>query len=453
MKKKAISVILLIILLISAATVAFAENENQEESPVPEVKEVFSADSPYAILVDMKTGMVLYEKNSAQRVYPADLTKIMTAVLVLENCKLEELVSVSESAILNVSTGDSKLGIIKEEKLSVRQLLYAMLLGSAADATNALAENTSGSMDSFVSLMNEKAKELNMENTHFTNPTGSHDERHYTTAEDMAKLASYAMGIPEFCEIVKCDSYSIPATEKCATARKVVNRNHFVSSLLRNDYYYKYSTGIKTGYSVEAKSCIAASATKGDISLIALVFGAETVDNVAQSFKDCKNLFDAAFSTYSNQIVVEENEIIAQTEVTNTRRSSKLLLKTDKAVSVLKTKESEDLDITYKDDYPAKISAPVKKGQIIGTREYLLDGKVIGKVNLISDKDYALDPISYVFNKIMAFIKSPWLFVCIFLLIFVFIMLERRRRRILRKKRRAQREKRRKMMEEEFKRI
>lgn len=450
MKKRAISGILVIILLISAMTVAFAENENKEEKPENEVQEVFSADSPYAILIDMKTGIVLYEKNSTQRVYPADLTKIMTAVLVLENCKLEELVTVSESAILNVSTGDSKLGIIKEEKLSVRQLLYAMLLGSAADATNALAENTSGSIENFVSLMNEKAEKLGMKNTHFTNPTGSHDERHYTTAQDMAKLASYAMEIPEFSEIVKCDSYSIPATEKCATARKVVNRNHFVSNLLRNDYYYKYSTGIKTGYSVEAKSCIAASAIKGNVSLIALVFGAETVENVAQSFKDCKNLFDAAFSNYSNHIVVEENEIIAQTEVTNTRRNSKLLLKTDKAISVLKLKDSEDPDITFKDEYPARISAPVKKGQIIGTREYFVDGITVGKTNLISDKDYALDPISYIFNKIMAFIKSPWLFVCIFLLIFIFIMLERRRRRILRKKRRAQREKRRKMMEEEF---
>ncbi len=441
MKKRLTAILLLFVMIFSFFSISYAENEkkdkeNKEEQKLQKKeKEGFYANSPYVLLIDAQSGMTLYEKNSKQRVYPADLTKIMTAALVLENCKLEELVTASETALSNIDKGDSRLGIVKEEKLSVRQLLYAMLLGSAADATNVLAEKTSGSIEDFVRLMNEKAKELKMTDSNFTNPVGTHDERHYTTAKDMAKLAVYVMQKKEFREIVKCDSYNIPATKKYSNARKVTNRNHFVSKLLRNDYYYPFSTGMKTGYSVEAKSCIAASAEKDGVSLIALVFKAETIDNVAQSFEDCKNLFNYAFDNYTKQVVVENGDIVNQTKVKNTRRNNKLILKTEGEISVLKQKNSKDLKITHKDTFPDEVSAPVKNKQVIGEREYFVDGKSIGKVNLVSDKDYALDPVTFIVNKIIAFVTSPWLYITVVLAIAVFIIFERRRRKIARKKR------------------
>ncbi len=437
MIKKFVSVILCLITFFSLANCVIAENEIAAEE-VPQKKEI-SAASPYVVLADLSNGMIIYEKNSDKRVYPADLTKIMTAVLVLENCKMEDMVTASETAISNVKTGDSKLGLVKEEKLSVRQLLYAMLLGSASDASNVLAEQTSGSIEEFVVLMNEKAKVLGMNNTNFTNPTGEHDERHYTTAVDMTALVVYAMQSEEFREIVKCDSYSIPATNKNTSAHKVVNTNHFVSRLRRGDYYYKYSTGIKTGYNQEAKSCIAASASKNGMELLALVFGAETVDNVAQSFKDCKNMFDFTFENYVRKDVVGEGEIVAQIKVENTRRNNKLILKTDKELSVINHKDKEELKVTYKDSLPAEKSAPIKEKEVIGTREYFIGGKSIGTLNLVADKDYALDPITFVINKMIAFVTSPWLYVAIFLAIVVLVLLERRRRRIIRRKRREAR--------------
>ena len=171
------------------------------------------------------------------------------------------------------------------------------MLRSGNDAAVAIANTVAGSMENFVYLMNEYATTIGMKNTNFNNPTGEFDERHYTTASDMQKLVLHAMSIPEFCEIVKCQSYSIPPTEQNKSARKVTNKNHFVSNLLRNDYYYKYSTGIKSGYSPEAKSCIAASAQRGNVHLAALVFGAETKDNVALSFTDCRDMFDYVFET------------------------------------------------------------------------------------------------------------------------------------------------------------
>lgn len=437
MIKKSVSVLLCVITIFSLANCVIAENEITPIE-IPQKKEI-SATSPNVILADLSNGMIIYEKNSGERVYPADLTKIMTAVLVLEKCKMEDTVTASETAVSNVKTGDSKLGLVKDEVLSVRHLLYAMLLGSASDASNVLAEKTSGSIEEFVLLMNQKAKDLGMNNTNFTNPTGEHDERHYTTATDMAKLVLFAMKSEEFREIVKCDSYSIPATNKNTSARKVVNTNHFVSRLRRSDYYYKHSTGIKTGYTQEAKSCIAASARKNGMELLALVFGAETVDNVAQSFKDCKNMFDFTFENYVQKDVVDEGEIVAQIKVENTRRNNKLILKTDKELSVINHKDEAELKITYKDSLPAKKSAPIKEKEVIGTREYFIGGKSIGFVNLVADKDYALDPITFVINKMIAFVTSPWLYVTIVLLIVILVILERRRRRILRRKRREAR--------------
>lgn len=446
MKNKITACILIIIMLFSFSNV-FAEQtketENQEKVNIGETQvQTVSAKSPHAILMDMKTGAVIYKKKANEKVYPAGLTNIMTALLVLENCNLEELVTASESALSNVAAGDSKMGIIKEERLSVRQLLYGMLLSSASDAANVLAEKTSGSIEEFVSLMNSRAKELGMDKTNFTNPTGEHDERHYTTASDMAILARTAMQNATFSEIVKCQSYSIPATEKSHTARKITNRNHFVSNLLRNDYYYKYSTGIRTGYTPEAKSCIAASAERNGMSILALVFEAETVDNVAQSFADCKNMLDFVFENYVSQRVVKEGEIIAQTELVNARREKKLILKAEKQVSVIKLKDSENVEITYKDSIKKQVSAPVKKDEQIGTREYFLNGKSIGFVNLLAEKSYKLDPITFLVNKMIAFATSPWLFVAIAVIVFVLIMAERRRRRILRKRRRDARNKR-----------
>jgi len=442
MKNKILACALIIIMLLSVSVSADPDNSNSSEQVNTEKEYVLSATSPCALLLDMKTGMVLYSKNSSEKVYPAGLTHIMTALLVLETCNLEELIVASESALSNVPAGDNKIGVIKDEKLSVRQLLYGMLLNSASDCANLLAEKSSGSIDEFVKLMNARAKELEMVNTNFTNPTGAHDERHYTTADDMSILVRTAMENENFREIVKCQSYSIPATEKCHTARKIVNRNHFVSNLLRNDYYYEYATGIKTGFSVEAKSCIAASAEKNGMSLLALIFKADTVDNVAQSFSDCRAMFDYVFDNYTIQNIASNGEIIAQTNIINTRRDSKLILKAEREISVIRPKNSPEIAITHKDFLDKKISAPVEKNQIIGKREYYANGVSIGFVNLLAEKSYKLDLVTYLINKMIAFITSPWLYISIGVLILGLIMFERRRRRILRKKRNDARKKR-----------
>lgn len=445
MKKKLISLILIMIFV--AFQVANATNEITADEVT--VNETLSAKSSNVILLDMNTGSVLYEKNSKDKIFPAEITEIMTAVIVLENENLEKLFEAGETALSNISEGDSKMGIVTGERLSVRQLLHGMLLASASDAANVLAHGVGGSVGEFVDLMNKKAKKLGMKNTNFTNPTGEHDERHYSTTEDMAILSRYAMSIPEFREIVKTQSYTITPTEKSKNERKIINRNHFASSLLRADYYYKYSTGIKTGYTIQAKSCIAASAKKGNVELLCLIFGANTEDNVAISFVDCKNMFDFVFNNYSSIKIVSANKIVAQTKLINSRRTKKVILKAAKDLDALKDKKINETEITFKDYYPKEVSAPIEKNQEIGKREYFLNGNSVGTVMLVADKNYKFDPITYFINKLIAFLKSPWLLVAIILIIALLILKERHRRKVLRNERkRAKMERNKRMIED-----
>ncbi|MBR1969308.1 MAG: D-alanyl-D-alanine carboxypeptidase [Clostridia bacterium] len=452
MKKKILSFILIMIIFAINVSLVGATNISNEETLAQEetVKnDKLSAKSSNVILLDLNTGSVLYEKKSKNKIFPAEITEIMTAVVVLENANLEKLYEASETALANISEGDSKMGIITGEKLSVRQLLHGMILASAADASNVLAEGVGGSTEEFVAMMNKKATEIGMKNTNFTNPTGAHDERHYSTTRDMAILARYAMSIPEFCEIVKTQSYTITPTEKSKSERKIINRNHFVSSLLRADYYYKYSTGIKTGYTAEAKSCIAASAKKGNTELLCLIFGAKTEENVAISFVDCKNMFDYVFSNYSSVKIVSEDKIVAQTKLVNSRRTKKVILKAGKSLEALKDNKVEKSEITYKDKVPSSVSAPIEEKQEIGIREYFLNGVSVGCIPLVADKNYTFDPVAYFINKIIAFIKSPWLFITIFVVVVLLILKERHRRKVKRiERRKAKLERNRRMMED-----
>ena len=435
------AIICIIVLLACTASYAASETEGAVINEHNEGKKSIglSAASPHAILLDMNNGHILYKKNADDKVYPASLTKIMTAVLALENGNLEDVVEASDSAISSVSEGSSNMSIRVGERLSIRQLLYGMLLSSAADAANIIAEYIGGDMEKFVLMMNEKASELKMNSTNFINPTGDHDERHYSTTEDMAKLAEYAMKIPEFKDIVKCDSYTIPATAKYPDARTLTNGNHLISRLRRGDYYYKYATGIKTGYTSQAKSCLAASAEKNGIQLLALVFGANTEDGQAMSFVDCRGMFDYVFNNYRSETAVESGKIVAQTKIKNSRRTKKVLLKTEEAVVYLYDKNSESGELSHKDDIKEEISAPVKEGEPLGIREYFVDGVSVGRTVLVADKNYRFDLLSFFANGIYRFITSIWMIFIAVILIVMLIYAERRRRSILRARKRKKR--------------
>ncbi len=404
----------------------------------------FSALSPYVLFMDMNTGRVLYEKNADEKIYPASTVKIMTVVLALENCNLEDKATAGQAALDSVPDGVTTMNLMPGESLTVRQLIYGAMLASAADATNVLGEAVSGSVGEFVKLMNKKAKELGMNDTNFSNTHGEHDDRTYTTVRDMAVLARYAMENQDFREIVKTDQYTIQPTEKYKEERSLVNSNYMVSRVKRSDYYYSKAIGIKAGYTQEAGSCLIEAAKNNDMELLALTFGSSTVDGKAQGYVDCKNFFETAFKNYKTRIIVSKGKLLDQIPIKNAKRAGQVLLEAEENLYYIYPIDEESADETFEITRADYVKAPVKKGDVIGSVEYFYDGKSVGTVNLVADKDYKFDAISFVGEGIVRVVTSPLFIIGLIAVIFIiiYVCVKKRRKRLLRQKRMRERKRR-----------
>ena len=256
--------------------------------------------APSALLIEKSTGDILYQREAYTPMYPASTVKMMTAILVLENCNLNEPVTVSQSAISAVPQGYSLSDIQVGEILSVEDLLYALLVPSGNDAANVLAEHVAGNVENFAIMMNEKATQLGCQNTNFTNPNGVHDVNMHTTAYDLALIAKYAMDLEEFRTIVSTETYTLPSTNVYPLNNRVLhNSNHLIHS--SSMYYYEYATGIKTGYTNAAQNCLVSSAKKGDVEFIAVILGSTFGNTTEQSkFVDAKTLLEFGFTYHYN---------------------------------------------------------------------------------------------------------------------------------------------------------
>lgn len=349
-----------------------------------------STNSPNAILIDADTGRVLYEKNADEAAYPASTTKILTAILALENCNLTDEVTASYAAVMSVPVGGSHAAIQVGETLTVKELLQALLVCSGNDAANILAEHIGGSTESFAAMMNTRAKELGCTNTHFANPSGLHDSNHYTTARDLAILYKYATdNFSDFNEIVATIRFRLPITDKYSSDdRFFLNSNQLIvpnSSSSSKNYYYAYATGGKTGYTKEAKNCLVAGATKDGVHLIAVVLGAtQDEKGVSYRFTDTKALFEYGFETIVPNQIAKANTVLKTLPVENAKEKDatvKLQLKEDLSTTVDRT----DLYSTFEPIlvFDETITAPITEGDVLGTATYK-----------IYDNEYTIDLIA-----------------------------------------------------------
>lgn len=365
------------------------------------------ADSPAAILINSNTGKIMYEKNAYKTMYPASTTKIMTAIIAIEKCNLTDIAIVSQNA-LNLPAGYLGSSLQVGEELSIKELLYLLLLDSSNDGAIVLAEHIAGSVENFANMMNEKAKEIGCKNTHFVNSNGVHNTNHYTTAYDLSLIAQYAMKNETFRKIVACSEYTIPSTNKYEE-RDLKNTNKLLREFIsddkseRNIYYYKYAIGIKTGYTTVANNCLVAAAKKDNTEYIAVVLGAAKFENKysSQRYSDTKKLFETAFNNYTLYNVKKSGEIISTIKIENGNFMKKNLdLILEKDIQILMN--NEDLnselnpDITLNND---KIKAPIKKGDIVGTVTYTYDN-VSYTENLIAKEDIHTNEQMYLFLKI-----------------------------------------------------
>lgn len=262
---------------------AQTESQGSSQAAVPQIK------AEGAVLYDATRDQVLYEKNADTRYYPASITKIMTALLVLEHCNLNDTVTFSQTAVTNLESGAVTLGVKAGDQFTVEQCLYGLLLKSANEIANGLAEHVSGSISGFAALMNQKAASLGCTNTHFVNPNGLNDSNHYTTARDMALIADAAFSNSVLCKIASTVNYDFPATASVPSVRKLTMGHKMVNPA--NSEYYSGIVGGKTGYTSLAGNTLVTCAERNGTRLVAVILKSRQTH-----YADTKALLDYGFS-------------------------------------------------------------------------------------------------------------------------------------------------------------
>ena len=297
MKRIIITILSIIMLLqpisfsVSPTTVNAAKNDTSHGMGQGLNPKNITAES--AIVMDINSGAILYEKNMDDKHYPASITKIMTTLLCLENSSLTDKVLFSAHAVNSIEPGSSHISIVPNEIMPMEDCLYGIMLMSANEACNGVAEHVAGSIPAFVDMMNAKAKSLGCKNTHFNNPNGLFDEKHYTTAYDMALIARECFKNPTFMQIDSTTYYEIGPTNKTDETRKFYNRNKLLPGL---SHGYAYCTGGKTGYVDEGGDTYVGSAEKDGMRLIVVLFRS-TEDG---RFDDAEALFEWGFRSFSH---------------------------------------------------------------------------------------------------------------------------------------------------------
>ncbi len=358
--------VIFIVIFIFNLSASFAESDNMN----------ISAES--AVLIDSSSERILYSKNEATKMYPASTTKILTAILAIENCKLDDIVTVPYEAIASIPSGYSVAALQAGEQLTVEQLLKVMLVHSANDAANVLAYHVSGSLEVFASLMNQKVADLGLSNTHFTNPSGMQNENHYTTAYDLALIMKYCMKNSTFRTLSSLKSCTIPATNKYeerifkTTNELLIYDNRDVQS----NYYYKYAIAGKTGYTTEAKNCLVSVSNKDGFELICVVLASGIYgNNLSGKFLDTKALFDYGYSNYSIKKIRDSNAIATQITIPNaTKETCDLDLLISDDITALVTDSNSNEEYSPEISLQDNLFAPIAQGQVVGKITYTIDG-------------------------------------------------------------------------------
>lgn len=367
-------VLVLLITITNCQSISYADNltDNSISNYTVPSQNNLSLYSEAGILIDSKTGKILYGKNENVKMFPASTTKILTAIITIENCNLSDKVTASREAIISIPPGYSNAEIQPNDTISVQDLLNVFLIHSANEAGYILAEHISGSIENFANLMNEKAKEIGCTNTHFTNPSGIHNENHYSTAYDMSLIAQYCMKNETFRKVVSTPYITFSPSE--GKQLKFYNTNDLIINTSK--YYYKYAIGIKTGYTSQAKNCLISASSKDGLELIAVILGAAHSEEVSSTrYVDTINLFNYGFDNYKSTEILARNSVIKNVEVENATKDTKdLSLLAKDTISVLVPKNI-NIDTLEPSIEINNLSAPISEGAVVGKITYNINGE------------------------------------------------------------------------------
>jgi len=358
---------------------------------------------------DLSASNPIYERSADTQLYPASTTKIMTCMLALESGDTNRQVTVGEEirGLYELDDGYSEnsslMGLVIGETVTLRDLLYGLMLPSGNEAADAIAVAVGGTIENFVSMMNAKAAELGMTGTHFVNPNGVNHRDHYSTARDIAKLTAYALQNPQFVEICSTPVYMVPPSNMRSTELKLINSNFLLTaedSPQYSSYPYPYCIGVKTGRTTKAGSCLVAAAEKDGARAIICLFGDAMDDNMSR-FSNAKAIFEDLFETAYGTVSGDElnlqssfsctiergrpEDLDENGQLTLTIDPSKLTVRS--LASELQTLKTNAGAITADVVWEDSLHAPVRQGQMLGTVTYSYNGKPIFSTELTAPKD------------------------------------------------------------------
>lgn len=358
-------------------------------TPPPPLREFnypteFTIDAGAYALIELKSNTIIYSKELDMKRYPASLTKIMTCMLAIEHGNLRDVLTVSSTALENLSEFGSSAGLVEGEELTLENMLYCIMLWSANEGCNVIGEYVSGDVASFVALMNETAKALGMENTHFANTHGLHDENHYTTVRDLTILTRWAWQNETFRRFATATTHVVPATNK-SESRTLHTTNYLTATDVDSRYYYSLASGIKTGFTTPAGGCLVSTATDGDAEYLSIVMGCDLISNAEDMrFIETRRLFRHAFDTYSFVQVLANTTMLGQPEVKNAKGRENVVVHAKDDAIVLLPKEYNKDDILIKLTYQGELTAPLKAGETVGSVSIVYQGVELAVSDLVT---------------------------------------------------------------------
>lgn len=379
------------------------------------------------LLVNMDKNTTVFEKNADQKRYPASTTKIMTYIIVSEN--VEDIkntrVEVKQEVLDELSgTGSSLSGLSYHvgDKMTVWDLLHCLMVSSGNDAALVLGYYVGGGdMQTFVDMMNAKAKELGCENTNFVNPHGLHDNNHYTTARDMYKIATYALSLPYFAEITNTVTYYCEGDDY-----PLVTTNYLIDENRGGDYYYMYAQGIKTGTTNEAGRCLVTTAVADGYAYICILFhapydeNAETQTNGAMI--DAKELFRWALLNLELNPIITKTTPVCEQKINYAWNKDSIQLVPQDDVSEILPNDTKQEDITIEPSISEIVDTPIKQGDVLGTAKVLYKGQEIKKINLVADETVERSELLYTLEVIKNIATSYWFIIAMVLIIILFAL-------------------------------
>lgn len=372
MKKKIFALILVFIFAFSFPASAYQINE-------------YELHCDAAMVISLDTGDVLYAKNHTERLYPASITKLMTAIVMVENIDDLDNTYMTYTKTANnliLGTGSVVYNLNIGEKMKAREALASLLITSHGDTAYMIAEHVGGTIENFVDMMNKKAEEMGLSNTHFVNPVGLHDDEHYTTAEDIYVFAKYAFEIDVIKEMASKATYKMEATNVHGE-RTIANSNLLINP--NSNVYYEPAICGKTGFTDEAGRCLVSVASNGVYNYMAIVLNAKTQNGKRYDFIDSENIFRWAFNTFEYKTVLEPSTPVDEVKVNLSSDADHVSVVLEGGLKSLLPKDADLSTVQIKTNlFAEEINAPVQKGAVLGTADIYYAEEKIGTINLIA---------------------------------------------------------------------